>query len=101
MIDNLLTFFKVSSLAELIWVGVGLFGQVMFTMRFLVQWVASEREKRSVVPVAFWWFSIAGGLILFAYAIHRRDPVFILGQSMGIFIYARNLWLLSSEKRAG
>ncbi|MGV6849763.1 MAG: lipid-A-disaccharide synthase N-terminal domain-containing protein [Marinibacterium sp.] len=99
MVDQLLAFFKVTTLAELIWVAVGLAGQVMFTMRFLLQWIASERVKRSVVPEAFWWFSMAGGLILLAYAIHRRDPVFILGQSTGIFIYARNLWLLRAEKR--
>lgn len=100
MIDGLLSFFRVNSLGELIWVGVGLFGQILFSLRFILQWLASEREKRSVVPEIFWWFSIFGGLILFAYAIHRRDPVFILGQSMGIFIYARNLWLVHAEKRA-
>lgn len=100
MAEGLLAFFKVTSLAELIWVVVGLAGQLMFTMRFLLQWIASERAKRSVVPETFWWFSIAGGLILLAYAIHRRDPVFILGQSTGIFIYARNLWLLHAEKHA-
>jgi len=100
VVDQLLAFFKVTSLTELIWVAVGLAGQIMFTMRFLLQWIASERAKRSVVPETFWWFSMAGGLVLLAYAIHRRDPVFILGQSTGIFIYARNLWLLRAEKRA-
>ena len=97
--DSVLAFFRVTSLAELIWVFVGLVGQLLFTMRFLIQWLASEKARKSVVPEVFWWFSIGGGLILFAYALHRRDPVFILGQSLGIFIYARNLWLVRAEKR--
>lgn len=89
----------VESTTELIWVLVGLGGQVMFMMRFLVQWIVSEREKRSVIPVSFWWFSIGGAAILLAYAIYRADPVFILGQSLGFFIYSRNLWLIRSEAR--
>jgi lipid-A-disaccharide synthase-like uncharacterized protein len=75
----------------------GLFGQLLFTGRFLVQWIASERARRSVVPVAFWYFSIAGGLVLLAYAIYRADPVFILGQTLGVVIYARNLWLIRHQ----
>lgn len=97
--ENVLAFFLVTSVGELIWVGIGLAGQLMFSMRFILQWLASEKAKKSVVPEIFWWFSIGGGLILFAYALHRRDPVFILGQSLGIFIYARNLWLVYAEKR--
>ena len=93
--------FGVESRAELIWVLVGLGGQALFTARVLAQWIASERARRSVMPVAFWWFSIGGGAILLAYAIHRADPVFILGQSMGLFIYVRNLWLIHAEKRRG
>lgn len=73
---------------------LGFFGQGLFSCRFLVQWIASERRKASIVPVAFWWFSLAGGTVLLAYAIHRRDPVFITGQTTGFLIYARNLWLL-------
>lgn len=99
MIDALLTFFKVESTAALIWVVVGLCGQLVFTMRFVVQWLASERARRVVVPELFWWFSIIGGVTLFAYAIHRGDPVFMLGQALGVFIYARNLWLIYAEKR--
>ena len=68
---------------ELVWVGIGLGGQAMFMLRFVVQWIVSERARRSVIPVSFWWLSIAGAAILLAYAIHRRDPVFILGQSLG------------------
>ncbi len=79
---------------EHVWLGVGLLGQAFFSARFLVQWIASERRKRSVVPRAFWYFSVGGGLTLLAYAIYRRDPVFILGQSAGLFVYARNLWLI-------
>ena len=89
----------VESTTELVWVLIGLGGQVMFMMRFLIQWIVSEREKRSVIPVAFWYFSIFGAAILLAYAIWRRDPVFILGQSLGFFIYSRNLWLIFAERK--
>ncbi len=98
--QQVLSFFHVNSTAELVWVIVGLLGQLMFTGRFLIQWLASEKVKRSVVPVSFWYFSIAGGLILLFYAIHRKDPVFILGQSLGVFIYARNLWLIHRHEHA-
>ena len=89
----------VDSRLELWVVLLGLAGQLAFSMRFIVQWVASERAGRSVVPVAFWHLSIAGGMILFLYALYRRDPVFILGQGIGIFVYARNLWLIHAERR--
>lgn len=89
----------VESYAEMLWVAFGLLGQLMFTGRFLVQWIASEKARASVVPVAFWYFSIAGGLILLAYAIWRRDPVFILGQSMGLFIYCRNLYFVHINRK--
>ncbi len=85
---------------ETIWLGVGLVGQAFFFMRFFVQWITSERQGRSVIPTAFWYFSIGGAAILLAYSIHRQDPVFILGQSMGFLIYTRNLVLLDREKRA-
>ncbi len=76
------------------WLGVGLLGQALFSARFLVQWLTSERAKRSIVPTAFWYFSVAGGVTLLAYAIYRRDPVFIIGQGAGLFVYLRNLWLI-------
>jgi lipid-A-disaccharide synthase-like uncharacterized protein len=79
---------------DTIWLGLGLLGQALFAGRFLVQWIRSEQEGRSVIPLAFWWLSIGGSLLLLAYAIHRRDPVFILGQSTGLLIYSRNLQLL-------
>ncbi len=88
------------STGEIIALVVGFTGQALFSARFLVQWIASEREKRSVVPVAFWYFSIAGGLTLFGYALYRMDPVFILGQGMGVFIYLRNLHLIRKEHAA-
>ena len=95
--NSVLGWFHVTSRAELLWVLFGLLGQLMFTGRFLVQWIASERARRSVVPVMFWYFSIAGGLMLLAYAAYRADPVFILGQSLGVVIYARNLWLIRHQ----
>ena len=73
------------------WVFLGFVAQGLFTMRFLVQWIASERAGRSVIPLAFWWLSIGGGLLLLVYALYRRDPVFILGQAFGVFVYLRNL----------
>ena len=84
---------------EHIWIAFGLTGQLLFTARFVAQWLSSEREKKSVVPPIFWYFSIGGALVLLAYAIHKTDIVFILGQSMGLFIYARNLQLIRNEKR--
>lgn len=82
------------------WVLLGFVAQFFFTMRFLVQWIASERAKRSVVPIAFWFFSLFGGALLLVYAISRQDPVFIAGQAMGLVIYIRNLWLISKEKKS-
>ena len=82
------------------WLVVGFAGQALFSARFLVQWLKSERMRKSVVPVAFWYFSLAGGVTLLAYAIHRGDPVFIVGQASGLFIYLRNLWLIRRESVA-
>ena len=84
---------------ELLWIGVGFIGQALFSMRFIVQWWASERQRRSVVPLAFWYFSLAGGATLLGYAIYRMDPVFIVGQLAGLFIYSRNLVLISRVRR--
>lgn len=79
---------------EQVWVGVGLFGQALFSARFIVQWVASERRKQSVVPREFWYLSLAGALVTLSYAIYRLDPVFILGYLPGLFVYARNLYFI-------
>lgn len=81
------------------WMTIGFLGQGIFTARFLVQWFASEREKDSVVPVAFWWISLAGGLTLLTYAIYRNDPPIIVGQAMGLFVYVRNLMLIAKRRR--
>ena len=81
------------------WIVLGFVAQALFTMRFLVQWVASEKAGMSVIPMAFWLFSISGGILLFAYALYRRDPVFILGQGLGVFIYLRNLYFVLREKK--
>jgi lipid-A-disaccharide synthase-like uncharacterized protein len=86
-------------LYEKIWMGVGFAGQAVFTARFLVQWAVSEKKRDSVVPVAFWWISLFGGLTLLSYAIHRKDPPIILGQAMGLVVYVRNLMLVSKSKR--
>jgi lipid-A-disaccharide synthase-like uncharacterized protein len=82
------------------WIVAGFIGQALFTARFLVQWIASERVKRSVVPRLFWYLSLAGGSVLLIYAIHRRDPVFIVGQATGLLVYSRNLWLIHRSRRA-
>lgn len=84
---------------ELLWILFGLVGQIMFTGRFVVQWIASERAKKSVVTRSFWLFSIMGSSILSVYAIYRRDPVFILGQLPGIFIYFRNLVIMRNHEK--
>jgi lipid-A-disaccharide synthase-like uncharacterized protein len=81
-----------------IWVLIGLCGQAMFMMRFVVQWIASERVKQSIVPQTFWYFSLGGGVILFIYALHQQDIVFSLGQGLGLFIYLRNLYFIHGKK---
>jgi lipid-A-disaccharide synthase-like uncharacterized protein len=70
---------------------IGYIAQILFALRFVVQWIASERAGRSVVPMAFWVFSIGGGILLLGYALYRKDPVFIIGQAFGVFVYLRNL----------
>lgn len=85
--------------AEHFWLTFGLLGQAFFSMRFLLQWIASERKGESVVPLSFWFFSLGGGLTLLVYAIYRRDPVFIIGQGAGLFVYSRNLYLIQRKGR--
>lgn len=81
------------------WLVIGFLGQGLFSMRFIIQWLQSESKGKSVVPEAFWYFSVLGGLTLLAYAIHRRDPVIALGQGLGLVIYARNLYFIQREKQ--
>ena len=80
------------------WLYLGFAGQLLFGLRFLVQWVASERKGESVIPIYFWYLSLVGSLILLAYAIFRHDPVFIMGQSTGLFVYTRNLMLIYRKR---
>lgn len=101
MMHDLLTKLGASTATDIIWLSVGLLGQLMFTARFIVQWIASERAGKSVMPVAFWYFSIIGGLIVLAYGIHKLDLVIILGQLPGVVVYSRNLWLIHKGQKAG
>lgn len=82
------------------WVLLGFVAQAFFTARFVVQWIASERARKSVVPISFWLLSVGGGVLLFTYALYRRDPVFIVGQGFGVFVYLRNLYFIMRERRA-
>lgn len=84
--------------SEGLWLAIGWGAQTMFFMRFLVQWIVTEIKRQSVIPVAFWYFSLAGGAGLLAYAIHRRDPVFIAGQAVGLLVYVRNLQLIARHQ---
>jgi lipid-A-disaccharide synthase-like uncharacterized protein len=84
---------------DIIWLSIGLVGQSLFMMRFIVQWIHSERHQKSIIPVSFWYFSMSGGVIVLMYGIHRVDPVIILGQLPGTFVYARNLMLIRREHR--
>ena len=83
---------------EVIMITIGFGGQALFATRFIIQWLSSENVGRSVIPIAFWYFSISGGLVLLTYAIWRQDPVIIAGPSVGVFIYARNLYFIKREK---
>ena len=94
----LFTIFNVTSAIGLAWVALGLLGQLLFTGRMLVQWLTSEQSKRSVIPVSFWWMSLAGATMLLVYFIWRRDIVGILGQATGWIIYVRNLILIRRSR---
>ncbi len=88
-----------SSPESAIWIAIGFLGQTLFSARFVVQWFMSERARRSIIPIAFWYFSLAGGAVLLSYAIHKRDPVFIVGQGMGLLVYLRNLYLIRTGRQ--
>jgi lipid-A-disaccharide synthase-like uncharacterized protein len=98
MQEAVFDFLKIENWFEFWWVALGFVAQAIFASRFIVQWIASEKEGRSYVPVAFWYLSISGGLLMLAYAIYRQDPVFILGQSTGVIVYTRNLMLIRRTK---
>jgi lipid-A-disaccharide synthase-like uncharacterized protein len=97
--QTLMSLLGAETAADTAWLVVGLLGQLMFTARFVVQWIASERAGKSVIPLAFWYFSLFGGLIVLAYGIHKIEPVIILGQLPGVVIYSRNLWLIYKDRR--
>ena len=82
------------------WVLFGFLGQAAFSARFIVQWIVSEKNKESTIPVAFWYLSLMGGLILFIYALYKKDPVFVIGQGSGLVVYIRNLILIRKKQRA-
>jgi lipid-A-disaccharide synthase-like uncharacterized protein len=82
------------------WLLAGFGGQILFMLRFVIQWLHSEREQRSTIPVSFWYFSIAGALVLLVYSVHRQDPVFVAGQLLGVAIYLRNLQLIHAQRAA-
>lgn len=94
----LLEFIPHNNPYQMMWAGIGLAGQALFMSRFLIQLWQSEKAKRSVIPIEFWYLSIAGGLVTLSYAIHRRDLVFTLAQMLGLFVYARNLYLIHRER---
>jgi lipid-A-disaccharide synthase-like uncharacterized protein len=100
MTETIFAFLSIDSWVEFWWVVLGLAAQLAFSMRFIVQWIASERAGRSYVPVAFWYLSILGGTMLLSYAIYRQDVVFILGQSIGVVVYTRNLVLIRRTRKA-
>lgn len=99
MLAKLIAWWSALSPAEVLWLFVGVVGQAMFSARWLIQWFITEKSKRSTMPDTFWYLSLIGGLLVFAYGLHRMDPVILLGQ-FGIIIYARNLFFIRQEKHA-
>ena len=96
---DLLAFFHVETTTELAWILIGFLAQVLFGGRFILQWLRSEKAGESVIPVGFWWLSIFRGALMLAYAIYRWDPVFMLGQALGLLGYVRNLVLIRRATR--
>jgi len=98
MITSLVNWWANTSSTEILWLAVGFGAQLMFSMRFLIQWIASEKARASIVPETFWYFSFVGGAMLLVYAIYRVDPVFIMGQATGLLIYSRNIYFIQKNK---
>ena len=99
LLSGISAYFANLTPVESIWLGIGFFGQGLFFSRWVVQWISSERKAESQIPLAFWYMSLAGGLIVLAYAIYRHDPVFIIGQGTGAFVYLRNLMLIYKHRK--
>jgi len=98
-LSDISAYFAGLTFLEGMWLGIGFFGQSLFFSRWIIQWIASERKAESQMPLAFWYMSLIGGLIVLAYAIYRRDPVFIAGQGIGSFVYLRNLMLIYQHRK--
>ncbi|MDT7043402.1 lipid-A-disaccharide synthase N-terminal domain-containing protein [Candidatus Nitronereus thalassa] len=96
-LSDINAYFAGLTFVETVWLGIGFFGQSLFFSRWIIQWISSERKAESQMPLAFWYMSLIGGLIVFAYAVHRRDPVFMVGQGIGSFVYLRNLMLIHGK----
>ena len=101
LLSGMSAYFAGLTPVELVWLGVGFLGQSLFFSRWIIQWVASERNANSQMPLAFWYMSLTGGLIVLSYAVYRRDPVFIAGQGIGSFVYLRNLMLIHASRKRG
>ena len=99
LLSDISAYFANLTMVESIWLCIGFFGQGLFFSRWVVQWIASERKAESQIPLAFWYMSLAGGLIVLSYAIYRQDPVFIIGQGTGTFVYLRNLMLIHRHRK--
>jgi lipid-A-disaccharide synthase-like uncharacterized protein len=99
-VANLARWWATTPITELVWISIGFIAQFLFSIRFIVQWLATERAQASIIPETFWYFSLAGGALLLAYAVYRMDPVFIVGQAAGLAIYARNVYFIWLGKRA-
>ncbi len=99
MAEGLALWWANITVTELSWLAVGFGAQLMFSMRFIIQWIASEKARSSIVPETFWYFSFLGGFMLLIYAIHKVDPVFILGQGLGLIIYTRNIYFIWMNKK--
>ncbi len=100
MAEGLAQWWANITVTELSWLAVGFGAQLMFSMRFIIQWIASEKARSSIVPETFWYFSFVGGFMLLIYAIHKVDPVFILGQGLGLIIYTRNIYFIWMNKKS-
>ena len=97
LFQQMIGFFANHSTSDLIWLTIGFGGQLLFAMRFIMQWICSEKQRKSVIPITFWYFSILGSAVLLLYAIHKKDVVFISGQLFGFIVYARNLYFIFGE----
>ncbi len=100
LIERWQAYFAGMQTTDMVWLLIGLVGQAMFMMRFVVQWAHSEKHQKSVIPISFWYLSLAGGLTVLAYGLHKAEPVIILGQLPGTFVYLRNLILIRRDKAA-